>query len=116
MRGEVRGEVRDVRDHPAPPGTTAAVLTESPTAVVAGALGAVQVLAGLRHGLAVHRGSQIEIIFFYSGAEFTLVSPWLYRITRVGPGYTEHSAEKIGSENNSLMSLENILDLKIILS
>ena len=64
VRGEVRGEVRDVRDHPAPPGTTAAVLTESPTAVVTGALGAVQVLAGLRHGLAVHRGSQIEIIFF----------------------------------------------------
>ena len=59
----MRGEVRDVRDHPGPPGTTAAVLTEPPTAVVAGALGAVQVLAGLRHGLAVHRGSRMEIIF-----------------------------------------------------
>ena len=43
----VRREVRDVRNYPGP--TTAALLTQPPTALITGALRPPQVLTGLRH-------------------------------------------------------------------
>ena len=48
---EVRGEVRDVRDYPGP--STAALVTQAPTAALAGAVRPVEMFAGLRHGLPV---------------------------------------------------------------
>ena len=43
----MRGELRDVRDYPG--STTAALLTQTATAVVTGAGGSVEMLAGLRY-------------------------------------------------------------------
>ena len=59
-RGEVRVEVRDVRNYPRPPGPTAAVVTEAAAAVVTGALWSVEMLTRLRHCLGIDRGSGTE--------------------------------------------------------
>ena len=121
---EMRREMRDVRNYPGCPSTTAALLTQSATALITGALWPHQVLTGLRHWLTVYRGSAmrlrwrerererereivINIIMDWAELFTRLVSPSLSTSTRAGPSYTEHSSEKIGSENNSLMSLEN---------